>query len=96
MCVLPDHARAGEYDDDDPDPCNYTTELQAEFNAFVAAQNAYAQDQSQANCLAFKNSLLSYVDAAADLEACVPQEQKAAFEASVDEAQVTAAALPCQ
>lgn len=83
-------------DDDDPDPCNYTTELQAEVDAFIAAATAYSQDQSNANCLEYKASLLAYINAADDLNDCVPASQQAAFEASLDDAEISANALPCQ
>ena len=82
-------------DDDDPDPCNWSTELQAEVNAYVAASNAYFQDQSPANCVAYKNSLIAYLNAADDIENCVPAEQKADFDASLDAAQAQADLLAC-
>ena len=82
-------------DDDDPEPCNYTTELQAEVDAYIAASTAYGQNQSQANCIAYKNSLQAYLEAADDLRDCVPANQEAQFEASLDAALDQANALPC-
>lgn len=81
--------------DDDPDPCNYTTELQAEVDAYIAAATAYSQDQSQANCIAYKTSLTAYLNAADDLHHCVPADQEAQFQASLDAALDQANALPC-
>ncbi|MEO5906313.1 MAG: hypothetical protein ABIQ11_06280 [Saprospiraceae bacterium] len=82
--------------DNDPDPCNYTTELQAEVDAYIAALTAYSQDQSMANCIAYKNSLTAYLNAADDVSNCVPANQQAQFQASLDAALADANALPCQ
>lgn len=81
--------------DDDPDPCNWSTELQAEVTAFSAALTAYSQNPSQENCIAYKNSLTAYLNAADDIDDCVPADQRAAFEASLDDAQIQADLLVC-
>lgn len=83
-------------DNDDPEPCNYSVELQAEVDAYVAAATAYGQDPSAANCLAYKNSLLAFLDAAEDLEACaIAAGQGAEYQQSIDSAQAAANALTC-
>ena len=83
--------------DDDPQPCNYPTELQAEIDAYTAAATAYFNDPSNSDkCLAYKNSLLAYIDAAGDYEECATLAgQHAEFQASLDAAQASANAIQC-
>lgn len=84
-------------DDDDPiEPCNYTTELQAETTALNNAAVAYGQDPSQANCISYRNALQAYVNAAGQYEACaIAAGQGAAFQQSLDSAQAFIDGLSC-
>lgn len=82
--------------DDDPQPCNYATELQVEIDAFTNALTAYSNDPSQANCIAYKNALLVYIDALGDYEDCaVLAGQGQEWQASLDAAQTSANAIQC-
>ena len=82
--------------DDDPQPCNYATELQVEIDAFTNALTVYSNDPSQANCIAYKNALLAYIDAAGDYEECATLAgQHAEYQASLDAAQASANAIQC-
>lgn len=74
---------------------NYAVELEAEFNAFANAATAYAQDQTTENCNAYKVAAQAYLDAAADVEVCVPVADKAAYQMAIDEAKAEIDALSC-
>ena len=82
--------------DDDPEPCNYATELQAEINALNSALNVYVNDPSQANCISYRNALQAYVNAADDYSECSALAgQQAEFEAYLDSVQASIDALQC-
>lgn len=74
---------------------NYGLELQAEATAFSNAASAYAQDQSTENCNAYKVAGQAYLDAAADIDICVPTADRAAYQAAIDDAQASLDALAC-
>ena len=74
---------------------NYAVELQAEATALSNAASAYANDQSTENCNAYKAAANAYLDAAVDLDNCVPTADRAAYEAAIDDARVNVNALTC-
>ncbi|MCB0638451.1 MAG: hypothetical protein KDC54_17595 [Lewinella sp.] len=87
-------------EDNNPNGCgtanyNYTLEIQAEAQAFSDAAAAYAQDQSTANCLAYQSAAQAYLDAAADLDNCVPSAQRPSYLQAIADAQVELDALSC-
>lgn len=86
-------------DDSGPGGCaanfNYGVELQAEATALTNAATAYANDQSTANCNAYKAAANAYIDAAEDVEDCVPNVDKAAFQQSIDAARANIAGITC-
>ncbi|MEO6130749.1 MAG: hypothetical protein ABIQ02_02795 [Saprospiraceae bacterium] len=81
---------------DDPVSCNYTTEVQAEANAFSAAANLYATDPSTANCNAYRVSAQNYHDALEDHRSCATVAgQQAEFQAALDNLQVSINSIQC-
>ena len=81
---------------DDPQSCNYTTELQAEATAVSNAGVAYANDSSTANCLAYKASLEAYLNASEGVKACANAAgQGTEFQQYLNSLQVTIDSLPC-
>jgi len=48
----------------------WTTELQNEINALSTAASAYAQDQSSANCTAYKNAYRDYLNGLNSFSSC--------------------------
>lgn len=97
MCILSvPFFTACDKDDDEPQTCDYTTELQAELNAVVAAAEAYGQNPTTANCNAYKNSLQVYLNEAEDFRTCaVNAGQGAQFQASIDQYQAIIDAIQC-
>lgn len=82
--------------DDDPVTCNWTTELQAELNAFSNAATVYGQNPTTENCNAYRNAGLAYLDAAADLQSCAnAQGQGQEYQQAIAEAEASLDALQC-
>ncbi|GJM31078.1 MAG: hypothetical protein DHS20C18_00790 [Saprospiraceae bacterium] len=85
--------------DDDGSSCgdnfNYALELQAESSNLSAAAQTYAQDQTQENCEAYKTAVQNYLNAAADLDNCVPVGDRAAYQQAIDDSQDSLDALQC-
>lgn len=82
--------------DNDPDPCNYATEVQDEYDAFAAALTAFTNDPTNVDkCNAYKNSLQDYVNALEDHDGCVPAGQEDEYQQSLDQAQAAIDALQC-
>ncbi|MEM6802781.1 MAG: hypothetical protein AAF696_15335 [Bacteroidota bacterium] len=75
--------------------CNYTQELQNETEAVSAAAAAYGQDQSTANCEAYRQAYLDFLDAAEKLDNCVPSSERDAYRQSIDAAQQSLNGLSC-
>src|SRR5688572_10344911 len=77
-------------DDDDPVVCNWTTELEAELNAVIAAANAYYADQvpDPAKCQTYKNAYQNYLNELDNYVECAALSgQQAEYQAALDEAQ---------
>lgn len=74
---------------------NYAVELQTEATNLSNAASAYAQDQSTANCNAYKDAYQDYLDAAEDVDLCVPTGDRAAYQAAIDEARNELNNLQC-
>ena len=82
--------------DNDPEPCNYAVELQAEITAVSNAATAFGSDPSQANCIAYRNALQAYVNAADDYSECSALAgQQAEYEAYLDSIQAEIDLLQC-
>ena len=74
---------------------NFALELQAESTALSNAASAYANDPTTANCEAYRSAFTSYLDAAADIDNCVPTADRSAYLQSITEAQAEVDALVC-
>lgn len=82
--------------DNDPDPCNYITETQQEYDALIAASNAYAADPTNtAKCNAYKSAYQAYLNELEQHDNCVPAGQDAAYQQSIDDAQASINAFQC-
>jgi hypothetical protein len=75
----------------DPDYCStsWATQLSAEVNALSAAAQAYATEQTPANCNAYKTAYQNYLDALEPFGDCAlwTTQQKADLQDAIDEAQ---------
>lgn len=74
---------------------NWSVEIQAEGNALGVAASAYAQDPTTENCNAYKAAYQDYLDAAEDIDNCVPSADRAAYQAAIDDARDNLDALTC-
>ncbi len=80
----------------DPNTCNYVTEVQNESDALTAALTAYSNDPSTANCNAFKGAYQDYLNALEDHRSCaVAAGQGTAFQQAIDNAQASLDTLVC-
>lgn len=81
---------------DDPETCDYATELQVELDAVIAAGQTFGQNPTTANCLAYVASLNAYLDAAEDFRTCAANAgQGAEFQAAIDQQQAAVDAIQC-
>jgi hypothetical protein len=77
-------------------PCNWATEVQDELDAVTAAATAYGNDPTNsAKCNAYKSAFQDYLNALEDHKGCVPSEQSAQLQQSIDAAQTSLDALQC-
>lgn len=81
-------------------PCSvaWTTELSVEINAMSAAAQAYAADQSVANCNAYKQAAQAYLNALRPYGDCtmLAGQQRIAWENSINDAQENVNNMNCQ
>ena len=82
-------------DDDGITTCIWTTELQAEAEALSNAASAFGADPTTANCEAYRSAFQDYLNAADDLDGCVPAADRPAYQQAIDEAQAELDALQC-
>jgi hypothetical protein len=86
--------------DDNDAPCSvaWTSELSAEINAMSAAAQAYAADQSVANCNAYKQSLQAYLNGLRPYGDCtmLAGQQRIAWENAINDAQENVDNMNCQ
>lgn len=75
----------------DPDYCStsWATQLSTEVNALSAAAQAYATEQTPANCNAYKTAYQNYLDALEPFGDCAlwTTQQKEELQDAIDEAQ---------
>jgi hypothetical protein len=80
-------------------PCTvaWSTELSAEINAMSAAAQAYAADQSPANCNAYKQSAQAYLNALRPYGDCtlLTGQQRIAWENALADAQESVDNMDC-
>ena len=86
--------------DDDPGPAcganfNYAISLQDEATALSNAATTYANDPTTVNCQAYVQSVEDYLDAAEDIDNCVPQADRAAYQQAIDDARDELAMVQC-
>ena len=75
---------------------NYVNELQPEIMALNTAVSNYSNDQTTANCEAYRSALLNYIDGLRDLEECARQAgQLEDWQSSLDEAEDSANSFQC-
>lgn len=74
---------------------NYAVELQDESAAVSAAAQAYGTDQSSANCNAYIDALNDYLDAAEDIDDCVPVGSKDDYRAAIDASRQSLDGVQC-
>jgi hypothetical protein len=85
----------------DPTPANcsvaWATDLQAEITAMANAATAYANDQTQNNCLNYKSTLQAYINKLKPYGNCsaLTGQNKAQFDAALQEAEAEVSSL-CQ
>jgi hypothetical protein len=80
----------------DPVTCNWVTEVQDELNAVTAASEAYSNDPlNSVKCQAYKDAFQNYLNALEDHKGCVPDEQSAQLQDSIDAAQISLNNLSC-
>ena len=77
--------------------CNYQwyERISDELAAYTQAASAYASDPTPAKCEAYRQALLDYLDAAEDVEACVPTASFSQYQQAIDQARAEANALQC-
>jgi hypothetical protein len=75
----------------------YTVELQAEINALNTAAQAYSQNATPANCLAYKAAAQAYVNALEPYGNCdaLTGQSRTEFEASLTAARNSVNSLTC-
>ncbi|MDW3652314.1 MAG: hypothetical protein R8P61_34880 [Bacteroidia bacterium] len=78
-----------------PITCNYAAELQDEATALSNAAAAYGMDQSSANCEAYRQAFMDYLDEAEKLDDCVISSERAAYRQAIDDTQASLDALTC-
>ena len=75
---------------------NFSEEFQDELTAVTNAATAYSQDPTSANCQAFKDAYLDYIDALEDWEDCAAiNNSTAEFNESLKEARDSVNDLEC-
>lgn len=74
---------------------SWATEVTNESAALSAAQQAYDNDPTVANCNAYKAAGVGYLDALEDAQGCVVALTRVAFDEAVDEAQAEMDAIDC-
>jgi hypothetical protein len=80
----------------DPVSCNWVTEVQGQLDAVTAAATAYGNDPTNsAKCQDYKTAFQNYLNALEDHKGCVPSEQSAQLQQSIDAAQTSLDALQC-
>lgn len=81
-------------------PCSvaWTSELSAEINDMSVAAQAYAADQSVANCNAYKQSVQAYLNALKPYGDCtmLTGQQRIAWENAINDAQENVDNMNCQ
>ncbi|TXB67929.1 hypothetical protein [Phaeodactylibacter luteus] len=92
----------GGSDDDAPGPngpCgdnyDFSVELADELQAISETVNAYANDPTTANCEAYRQALLNYVDALEDAEPCILPGQRDAYDAALDQSRQDIMDISC-
>jgi hypothetical protein len=81
---------------DDPVTCNWTTELQNESDALVAAATAYGNNPTTANCEAYKDAFQDYLNEAEKYVSCATTAgQGAELQSAINQAQADLNALQC-
>jgi len=78
-----------------PVSCNYAQELQDESTNLSNAATTYGQDPTAANCEAYRQAFLDYLDEADKLDNCVLGTQRDAYRQAVDGARASLDALTC-
>ena len=78
-----------------PVTCSFAVELEDEAAALSAAASAYGQDQSTANCEAYRDAFRDYLDEAEKLDDCVIGSERAAYRQAIDDTQASLDALTC-
>jgi hypothetical protein len=76
---------------------NFSAEIQDELTAFSNAATTYGQDQSVANCNAYKNAGIAYVNALEDLEECavLGGQNQQQYQQDIDDARASFQAIVC-
>lgn len=77
--------------------CGYvwSVRIADEVLALTDVATAYSQDSTQANCESYKKAYQDYLDAAEDVKACVPADEKSDFQQDIDDARDELDNLPC-
>lgn len=78
-----------------PVTCSYTQELADESTALSNAATAYGTDPTSANCEAYRQAFLDYLDEADRLDDCVIGAERDAYRQAVDDARMSLEALAC-
>lgn len=86
-------------DKDNGDACSiaWSTELSDEINAMSAAAQAYGQNPSYENCMAYKNAAQAYLNALKPYGNCaaLTGQDRVAWQNALDQAQQSVDELDC-
>ena len=83
-------------DDNDPQPCNYATELAEELDAVTAAAQAFGANPTTENCEAFRQAYQNYLDEAEQYAECAALAgDQAEYQQAIDQAQQALDGLQC-
>jgi len=87
-------------DSNDPAGCSgaWATQVEDEVDALMSAMQAYSSDQSVANCNAYKDAYLDYIDAIEPLLDCsaYTAEQREELQDAIDQSEAAMSLLTCE
>lgn len=75
--------------------CNYAVELQDEVTTLSNAASAYGQDQSAANCEAYRQAFLDYLEEAEKLDNCVLGGDRVDYLKAIEDTRASLDDLTC-
>lgn len=74
---------------------NYAENIADELNEVSARLSVYISDPTIANCNAYKDALLDYLNEAEDLFTCVPTASRSSWQTQIDESKQSVDDIDC-